>query len=61
MVRGGDVMLSSKTKCVWCFDFDFDFQEISRVRARFLFLRVSPLLSIRLWNEDIYVALGIAD
>jgi hypothetical protein len=23
MVRGGDVMLSSKTKCVWCFDFDF--------------------------------------
>jgi hypothetical protein len=23
-VRGGDVMLSSKTECVWCFDFDFD-------------------------------------
>jgi hypothetical protein len=24
MVRGGDVMLNSKTKCVvWCFDFDF--------------------------------------
>jgi hypothetical protein len=24
MVRGGEVMLNSKTKCVWCFDFDFD-------------------------------------
>jgi hypothetical protein len=36
-VRGGDVMLSSKTKCVWCFDFDFDFQEISRDPSSFPF------------------------
>jgi hypothetical protein len=48
MIRGGEVMLNGKTKCVWCFDFDFDFQEISRVRARFLSLRVSPPMSTRL-------------